>query len=79
MSHIYGNPESETLHLKAIQSLATETGHEVSVVRAVYEKELARLQSTARVAEFVVLLSSRRAREALRNPTIAARSEPVTA
>lgn len=79
MPRIYDSPASEALHLKAIQSLATETGHEFSIVRTVYEAELARLQPTARVTEFVVLLSSRHAREALRRQEESARSEPVTA
>ena len=79
MRQLYANPELETLHLKAMQSLATETGHEFAVVKQVYEVELARLQAAANVTEFVVLLSSRRAREALRKPAHSARSQPVSA
>lgn len=75
----YDNPEQEELHLKAMRSLAVETGHELSVVRRVYEAELSKLQAAAHVMEFVVLLSSRRAREALRKPENSARSQPVTA
>ncbi len=79
MRQLYANPELEALHLKAMQSLATETGHEFAVVKQVYEVELARLQAAAHVTEFVVLLSSRRAREALRKPARSARSQPVSA
>ena len=79
MPPLYDNPEQEALHLKAIESLATETGHEFAVVRRVYEVELARLQAGAHIREYVVLLSSRRARESLRHPAKAERREPVTA
>lgn len=79
MRRLYDNPELEALHLKAMQSLAVETGHEFAVVRQVYEVELARLQAAAHVTEFVLLLSSRRARETLRKPVKPVRSEPVTA
>ncbi len=79
MSQLYDNPELEALHLKAMQSLVSETGHEFPVVRQVYESELARLQSAAHVREFLVLLSSRRTREALRAPARAVKSQPVTA
>lgn len=68
MPQLYDNPDQEALHLKAMNSLAIETGHELAVVRQVYEVELARLQTGAHVREFVVLLSSRRARENLRKP-----------
>jgi hypothetical protein len=79
MPQIYASPDAEALHLKAMQSLATETGHEFAVVKQVYEAQLAQIQPTARVAEFVVLLSSRRAREALRKKASALRSEAVSA
>jgi hypothetical protein len=51
-----------------MKSLAIETGHELAVVRRVYEVELARLQAGAHIRDFVLLLSSRRARESLRKP-----------
>ena len=79
MPQLYDNPDQEALHLKAMQSLATETGHEFALVRQVYEVELARLQSAAQVRDFVLLLSSRRARETLRKPAKPVRSQPVTA
>jgi len=79
MPQLYDNPELEALHLKAMQSLAIETGHELAAVRQVYEMELARLQAGAHVSDFVLLLSSRRAREALRKPAKPVRSQALTA
>ena len=79
MPQLYDNPNQEALHLKAMETLATETGREFAVVREVYEQELARLQTEAHVTEFVLLLSSRRAREVLRKPAKSGKSQPVTA
>ena len=79
MPQLYDNPDQEALHLKAMQALAIETGHEFAVVRQVYEMELARLKAAAHVTDFVLLLSSRRARETLRKPAKTVRSQPVTA
>ena len=78
MPKLYDNPEQEALHLNAMKSLAIETGHELATVRQVYEVELARLQSGAHVREYVLLLSSRRARESLRKPARSVPSQPVT-
>lgn len=79
MPQLYDNPDQETLHLKAMKSLAIETGHEFAVVRQVYEAELARLQAGAHLTEYVLLLSYRRTRETLRKPAKPVRSQPVTA
>jgi hypothetical protein len=79
MPQLYDNPDQETLHLKAMKSLAIETGQEFALVRQVYEAELTRLQAGARLTEFVLLLSSRRTREALRNPAKSVRSQTVSA
>ena len=79
MPQLYDNPDQEALHLKAMKSLAIETGHEFAVVRQVYEVELARLQAGAHLKEYVLLLSFRRARETLRKPAKSVRSQPVTA
>ena len=45
MPQLYDNPDQEALHLKAMNSLAIETGHELAEVRRVYEVELARLRA----------------------------------
>jgi len=79
MPALYDNPELEAIHHKAMQALAAETGHAFTMVKQVYETELAKLQATAHVSDFVVLLSSRKAREALRKPAASQRSQPVTA
>jgi hypothetical protein len=71
------NPNQEALHLKAIESLAIETGHPFVVVREVYEVEFSRLQAGARLTEYVVLLSSRRARESLRKRAKPVRAQPA--
>lgn len=75
MPQLYDNPDQEALHLKAMQSLATETGHELARVKRIYEFELAKLQSGAHVREFVLLLSARRARETLRQSESSASPE----
>jgi hypothetical protein len=62
-----------------MQALAAETGHEFSVVKQVYERELAILQATAHVTDFVVLLTSRKARDALRKQAMVHQPQPVTA
>ena len=78
MPQLYDSPEQEALHLKAMKSIAVETGHEIALVRQVYEVELARLQSGAQVKDFVLLLSYRRARETLRRPAKPAPSQRTT-
>jgi hypothetical protein len=79
MPQLYDNPDQEFLHRKAIQSLAIETGYPVAVVREVYEAEFSRLQAGARLSEYVVLLSSRRARETLRKRAKSVRAQSATA
>ncbi len=79
MPQLYDNPDQEALHLKAMKSLAIETGHEFALVRQVYEAELARLQAGAHLTEYVLLFSYRRARETLRKPAKSVRSQPVSA
>ena len=79
MPQLYDNPDQEALHLKAMRSLATETGYEFAVVRQVYEAELARLRAGAHLTEYVLLLSCRRARETLRKQAKSVRSQLVSA
>ena len=79
MPQLYDNPDQEALHLKAMKSLAIETGHEFALVRQVYEAELARLQAGAHLTEYVLLFSYRRPREPLRKPATSVRSQPVSA
>ena len=65
MPQLYDNSDQETLHLKAMQALASETGHDFTLVKRVYEFELSRLRADAHITDYVALLSSRRARERL--------------
>ena len=75
----YDHPDQEALHLKAIKSLAIETGHELALVRNVYEAELTRLQAGAHLTEYLVLLSCRRARESLGKRAKSLQSQAVSA
>ncbi|MBE0623271.1 MAG: DUF3562 domain-containing protein [Burkholderiales bacterium] len=79
MPRLYDDSDQERLHLKAMQALVTETGHEFESVREVYEAQLARLREQAHITDFVVLLSSRRTREALRGSAISNRSQAAHA
>ena len=79
MPQLYSNPDHEALRLNAMKVLAIETGNGFSVVRQVYEVELARLQAGAHITEYVLVLSRRRAREALRAPATPVRSQLVAA
>jgi hypothetical protein len=53
------------LSLGAIQALVDETELPFWEVRRTYEREFARLKSSARVKDYIVVLASRRARESL--------------
>jgi hypothetical protein len=79
MPKLYDNPDQEALHLKAIKALAIETGREFALVKQIYETELAQLQTGARIREYVVLLSSRRTRETLRQSSHQAQSQFIAA
>lgn len=79
MPQLYENPDHEALHLKAIQSLALESGYTLSVVKQVYETQLAQLQAKAQLKEYVLLLSCRRTRETLRARSKRAASQAVPA
>jgi len=77
MPQLYDSTDQEALHLKAIKELAIETGHELALVKQVYEVELARLQAGAHIRDYVLLLSCRRARETLRKPAKSIPSQSV--
>ena len=79
MPQLYDNPDQEALHLNAMKSLAIETGHELALVKQVYELELARLQAGAHLTEYLVLLSCRRARESLGKRAKPLQSQAVSA
>jgi Protein of unknown function (DUF3562) len=54
------------LHVYAIDALVEETNRPVEEVAQLYMRELARLQVGARIQDYLVLLTSRRVRAALR-------------
>ena len=61
----YEDREEEALHQSVVNALAQEIHQPVENVKMVYEVELARLKSSAKVKDYLVLLASRRAREKL--------------
>ena len=65
MVSLYQSANEELLHAKAMQQLANECGHDMQIIRQVYEAELMRLQEGAHIRDYLVLLAARRAREML--------------
>ena len=55
----------QALHHAAVRALAREIRQSIENVTTVYEGELARLKSNAKVRDYLVLLASRRTREKL--------------
>jgi len=65
MQTLYEDRNEEALHQSVVNALAQEIHLPVANVKTVYEVEFARLKSSAKVKDFLVLLASRRAREKL--------------
>jgi hypothetical protein len=61
----YEDRDEQALHESVVNALAQEIHQPVENVKIVYEVELARLKSRAKVKDYLVLLASRRAREKL--------------
>ena len=61
----YEDRDEEALHQSVVNALAKEIQQPVENVKIVYEVELARLKSRAKVKDYLALLASRRAREKL--------------
>lgn len=55
----------ESAKMLAIESIANEMQRSIDEVRGVYDHEFALLQSGARIADYLVLIASRRTRAAL--------------
>ena len=53
-------------HADAVDALVAETNQPAEEVASIYARELARLRVGARIDDYLVLLTSRYAREALR-------------
>lgn len=67
----------ERLHLNAIEALSQKTKRPVEEIAKLYVSELVRLRTGARVQEYLVLLTSRRVREALRRAESPGSIEPA--
>ncbi|HUL92396.1 MAG TPA: DUF3562 domain-containing protein [Burkholderiales bacterium] len=61
----YDDRDEEVLHQSVVNALAQEIHQPVANVKIVYEVELARLKSRAKVKDYLALFASRRAREKL--------------
>jgi hypothetical protein len=55
----------EALKVNAIATLAQETRQPLEVVREIFDEEYAHLTTKARIADYVVLFATRRARDVL--------------
>jgi len=66
MSKVYASDSEAALHEAAIDALAIEFGRPVSEVRSQYERELQRLETGARIRDFLSVCATRHTREVLR-------------
>jgi hypothetical protein len=62
-NHIELDPE----HLSAIQALANETHRSVDDVNKIYAETFERLNSDARIKDYLILLTSKTVRDELRH------------
>jgi hypothetical protein len=60
-----GSTREEALKANTIAALAQETRQPLAVVREIFDGEYAHLTTTARIADYVVLFATRRARDVL--------------
>jgi len=67
MSTLYETAVEASAHEEAIASLVEETHLPPDLVRSVYERELTQLKPGAKVKDFLLLFTLRKAREALRS------------
>jgi len=67
MNTLYETAVEASAHEEAIASLVEETQLPVDVVRSVYERELVQLKPVAKVKDFLLLFTVRKAREALKS------------
>jgi hypothetical protein len=69
VGELYNDSDEQAHSLGAIQALAQETNRPFGEVKEVYEDELARLKSDARITDYLVLFASRRTRDRLSRTT----------
>ena len=62
---IYDNDKEQKQHADAIQAIAQQYGVNESTVKEIYELELARLKSNARIKTYLSVLATRLVREAV--------------
>jgi hypothetical protein len=65
MTELYNDSEEQANSLGAILELAEQTNRSIAEVKEVYEVELARLKSDARIMDYVALFANRRTRARL--------------
>lgn len=76
MASSYDLPD-DALHQDTIETLAEEMDLPVERVAKTYTTELARLRVGAHIEDYLVVLTCRRVRDALREETVPARTSPV--
>jgi hypothetical protein len=64
---IYDDDKERTLHSSAIHDLSRESGLPEWEIGRIYEQELDKLRRTARVKDYLPVLTHRRVKENLRN------------
>jgi hypothetical protein len=57
--------DTDDANQQVIESIAKETHHPLPVVKRVYEAELARIASAAKIVDYVPLFAARRTRDVL--------------
>lgn len=60
--------QMETRHVAVIEAIAKETNRPIGEVTELYTAEISRLQSDARIRDFLVVLASKKVRDVLRHP-----------
>nr|ACF98067.1 hypothetical protein [uncultured bacterium 888] len=63
MQNVYDDPKEQSLHKSVIESLAAELHRPIDEVRGVYEDEMVRLKTDAKVKTFLAVLAARCTRE----------------
>jgi hypothetical protein len=65
VTELYASASERELHRSAIQALASETGHPLAQVSALWEVELGSMAADVRVRDYLVIFVLRKTREAL--------------
>jgi hypothetical protein len=70
MPDLYDTSSEAAMHEQAIAALIEETRLPERIVRTAYEREFARLRPGARVKDYLLVFTIRRARDALRQARV---------